>query len=217
MRGTQARLLTERLPDLAIEAERHALHGWFAKKPFEGFVLEIGFGGGEHLVSCAKTAPTIGFIGCEPFVNGIAKILSVIDTENLTNIRIFPDDARKLLDVLPPQSFESVFLLYPDPWPKKRHHKRRFVQPDTLQAVFQALVTNGQFMVASDSADYIDWTLGEIYAHGGFNWEAKKVDDWLKPPQNWHGTRYEAKARAAGRASTYLRFTRRAKKTPQSL
>lgn len=110
-----------------------------------------------------------------------------------------------------------MFLLYPDPWPKRRHHKRRFVQQDNLEAVFNALVEGGRFVVASDMADYLDWTLAAIYTHGGFAWPVKKAEDWRLPPHDWPGTRYETKALRSGRRPGYLHFTRRLQRKPQSL
>ena len=204
----QARLVADMLPqispDLAL-AERP--DGWFTKK-FQSYALEIGFGGGEHLAARAAQNPDCGFIGCEPFINGVAKLLTVIADEGRDNIAIYQDDARNVLDALPDESLAAIYLLYPDPWPKTRHHKRRFVNPVNLAAMHRVLRPDGVFLLASDIADYIDWSLVHIMRHGGFDWSVQSADDWRVPPPDWPGTRYEAKARAAGRKPSYLRFTK---------
>ena len=132
----------------------------------------------------------------------------MIADEERDNIAVYQDDARNLLDALPDESLEAVYLLYPDPWPKTRHHKRRFVNVDNLAAIHRVLRTDGMFFLASDIADYIDWSLVHVMRHGGFDWAVTQADDWRMPPTDWPGTRYEAKARAAGRKASYLRFTK---------
>ena len=202
----QARLVAELLPQLSPDlslSERPA--GWFGKE-FSAYALEIGFGGGEHLAARAAQNPDCGFIGCEPFINGVAKLLTVIADEGRDNIAVYQDDARNLLDALPDESLEAVYLLYPDPWPKTRHHKRRFVSPENLTAIHRVLRPGGMFFLASDIADYIDWSLVHIRRHGGFDWPVSRADDWRLPPPGWPGTRYEEKALAAGRKASYLRF-----------
>lgn len=166
--------------------------------------LEIGFGGGEHLAHQAELHRHVSFIGAEPFVNGVAKLLALIEDKALANIRIHDADARYLLEALPDACFERVYLLYPDPWPKARHNKRRFVSPENLAHIHRVLSPGGLFLFASDIADYVDWTREHIGAHGGFAEEG----DPAQPYDNWIQTRYEAKARREGRGSAYLRFRR---------
>jgi tRNA (guanine-N7-)-methyltransferase len=170
--------------------------------------LEIGFGGGEHLVAEALAAPGTGFIGVEPFVEGMAKAVSAIADGGLRNVRLYDGDAVHLLDWLPPGSLTRVDLLYPDPWPKRRHWKRRFVSSENLDRIARVLAPGGMFRVASDIDDYIAWTLFHLVRRDDFVWTAECADDWRKPLPGWPGTRYEAKAIKAGRRSTYLTFRR---------
>ena len=208
-----ADLLPRVQPDLSVSA---APATWF-DTPKTAYVLEVGFGGGEHLAARAKAAPDTGFIGCEPFINGVAKLLIEIDENNLTNIAVHNDDARDVMAALPDACLDAAFLLYPDPWPKKRHNKRRFINADNLAQMFRLLKPGGAFLVASDIADYLDWTLIHMRAHGGFEWQADTAADWLDAPSTWPGTRYEAKAIKAGRVPGYLTFIRRAAARPGTL
>ncbi len=170
--------------------------------------LEIGFGGGEHLAYQAANNPHVTMLGCEPFVNGVAKLLSIIDQQNLENIVVFDDDARYLLPEIPDSSISRAFILYPDPWPKKRHKRRRFINQDNLNQLHRILKPNSRLRIASDIDDYIDWTLHEIQTHGGFDWLAKTPSDWRNPPDDWTSTRYEQKAIREGRVPVYLDFER---------
>ncbi len=167
--------------------------------------LEIGFGGGEHLAHQAGLFPSVNFIGAEPFRNGVAKLLAHIEKNALSNIRIHDDDARYLLEKLPPASLAKIFVLYPDPWPKKRHHERRIVNADTLKQFHALLKREGEFLFASDITDYVDWTLRECETHGGF----ELLSNSGEPFENWIQTRYEAKAKREGRETRYLRFGRK--------
>jgi tRNA (guanine-N7-)-methyltransferase len=166
--------------------------------------LEIGFGGGEHLAHQAALHPEVSFIGAEPFVNGVAKLLALIEERQLSNIRIHDHDARVLLEALPDASFERICLLYPDPWPKLRHNKRRFVSAETLAHFHRILKSDGLFLFASDIDDYVAWTREHVAAHGGFREEGDPAQAY----ENWIQTRYEAKARREGRGSAYLTFRR---------
>jgi len=166
--------------------------------------LEIGFGGGEHLAHQAALNPNVQCIGAEPFINGVAKLLALIEEKQLGNVRIHDGDARDLLERLPDRSLERIFLLYPDPWPKARHAKRRLVNAETLGHFHRLLKPGGRFLFASDIADYVDWTRQHVAAHGGF----KEEGDPAQPFENWVQTRYEAKARREGRQSSYLTFRR---------
>ncbi len=170
--------------------------------------LEIGFGGGEHLTHEARNNPDVGFIGVEPFINSMAKALSVIEQENLENIRLYDEDATGLLDWLPDDSIHRIDLLYPDPWHKKRHWKRRFLNPQNLDRFARILVPGGVLRFASDIETYVNWTLNHCDRHLEFNWTATVADDWRCPWENWPSTRYEKKAIREGRTPCYLLFKR---------
>lgn len=177
--------------------------------PVETVRLEIGFGGGEHLLSEARRLPSTGFIGVEPFVNGMAKLMQALADEPLANIRVYDDDATQLLDWLPERCLSGIDLLYPDPWPKKRHWKRRFVSKANLDRFARVLKPGGVFCFASDIDTYINWALLHCRAHGQFDWQAGSARDWHDPYEGWPGTRYEAKAIREGRPPAYLTFNRR--------
>jgi tRNA (guanine-N7-)-methyltransferase len=170
--------------------------------------LEIGFGGGEHLLHRATEAPSIGFIGVEPFVNGMAKMMMAAREKPLANLRVYDDDATRLLDWLPQASLDGIDLLYPDPWPKKKHWKRRFVSPVNLERFARVLKPGSKFHFASDIDTYVNWTLLHCRAHGAFAWQALEAADWHRPYDGWPGTRYEAKAIREGRRPAYLTFLR---------
>ncbi len=170
--------------------------------------LEIGFGGGEHLSTTAKANPDVQFIGCEPFLNGIAKLLVAIESQNLGNIRIFDHDARKVINWLPGESLSRVYLLYPDPWPKKRHRKRRFVTTETLEMLARVLKPGADLIIASDIGDYIRTSLSAIEQSEDFIWSPQSRESWRTPPEGWPSTRYEQKALREGRYPTYLKVKR---------
>jgi tRNA (guanine-N7-)-methyltransferase len=171
--------------------------------------LEIGFGGGEHLLHRAQSEPHVGFIGVEPFVDGLAKGVAAIERLGLRNVRVFGDDAVILLDALPDASLAGVDLLYPDPWPKTRHWKRRFVSDRNLQRLARVLRPGAPFRFASDIESYVAWTLAHVRRSGAFDWTAERPADWREPWADWPGTRYEAKALREGRRGAYLAFRRR--------
>ncbi len=173
--------------------------------------LEVGFGGGEHLVWQAEQNPRVGILGCEPFINGVAKVISEIDARDLKNVRVHADDARFLLERLTPASLARVFILYPDPWPKQKHNKRRFVNDETLELISAALKPGGELRFASDIPDYVNWTLKRIDEHNAlgkskFIWKNKDLSECRERPEDWPQTRYEQKALREGRAPAYLRF-----------
>ncbi|MEZ5691722.1 MAG: tRNA (guanosine(46)-N7)-methyltransferase TrmB [Rickettsiales bacterium] len=168
--------------------------------------LEIGFGGGEHLAYQARVHPEVNFIGCEPYINGISTLLTDIKENNTKNIRIYSDDARDLIKVLPDNSLGRVFILYPDPWPKKRHNKRRIISTELLDMLARVMKDGAELRLATDSSDYATWMLERLLAHPSFKWTAKSCDDWLNPPSEWISTRYERKALAG--IPTYLNFER---------
>ena len=175
--------------------------------------LEIGFGAGEHLAQQAEQHPGVGFIGCEVFENGIARLVGDIAHRELGNIRIFADDARLLLDRLMPASIARVFILFPDPWPKERHHKRRLVARATLDRLAIVMQPGAELRLATDDPGYLVWMLEHVTAHPEFEWLARTPADWRERPPDWPSTRYEEKARAAspssGRTPVFLRFVRR--------
>ncbi|MGE3830645.1 MAG: tRNA (guanosine(46)-N7)-methyltransferase TrmB [Parvibaculaceae bacterium] len=170
--------------------------------------LEIGFGGGEHLAHQAGLHPQTLFIGAEPFINGVAKLLALIEEKGLSNIRIHDGDARDLLDTLPDASLSHIYILYPDPWPKARHQRRRVVNRETVPQMHRVLKPGGHVFFASDIPAYIAWTLYEMRSHGGFRWLAEDRRDWTAPFPDWIETRYEAKAKREERVSRYLRFAK---------
>jgi tRNA (guanine-N7-)-methyltransferase len=170
--------------------------------------LEVGFGGGEHLVHQAQANPGVALIGCEPFLNGVAMLLRKIHDAGVENLAIYPGDVRNLFDVLPDASIARAFLLYPDPWPKKKHHKRRFVTPEHLQPLARVMAPGAVFRVATDIPDYVRQTLQEV-PRAGFDWTAQRSSDWRQPWADWCSTRYEQKALREGRVPHYLTFVRR--------
>jgi tRNA (guanine-N7-)-methyltransferase len=171
--------------------------------------LEIGFGGGEHLAAQAQARPDVDFIGCEPFVNGMAKLLAQIEQHKLGNIRIWDEDVTDLLPVLPDSCLERVYILYPDPWPKRRQRKRRLVSDEMLEKLARIMRPGAELRFASDIDNYIGWVLTRVLRSPDFVWTAEGPDDWRKPYAGWPGTRYEAKALQEGRVPSYLTFRRR--------
>lgn len=167
--------------------------------------LEIGFGGGEHMVHQAVQNPDVGIIGAEPFMNAVAMLLGKIRQAGADNLRVYPGDVRNLFDVLPAQSVDKAFLLYPDPWPKKKHHRRRFVTAEHLDPLAQVLKPGAEFRVATDIPDYVRQTLVEV-PKAGFEWLAEGPEDWRQPWSDWLSTRYEQKALREGRVPHYLTF-----------
>lgn len=169
--------------------------------------LEVGFGAGEHMVHQAVRHPEVGLIGCEPFINGVATLLGKIRRAAVRNIAIYPGDVRDLFDVLPEASVARTFLLYPDPWPKRRHHRRRFVTAEHLEPLARVMRSGGQLRVATDIPDYVRQTLEEVPARG-FEWTAERAADWRQPWDDWLSTRYEQKALRERRTPHYLTFRR---------
>ncbi|MGO9770024.1 MAG: tRNA (guanosine(46)-N7)-methyltransferase TrmB [Roseiarcus sp.] len=209
LRPGHARLVAERLPALELDAATLASGApLFAFEPRELW-LEIGFGGGEHLIAQARAHPDVGFIGCEPFLNGVAKLLAALQLHGLDNVRLRAGDARALIEALPPASLSRIFVLYPDPWPKRRHHKRRVISAEMIAEIARAARPGAILRFATDIDDYSGWALSRFLDSPDFRWTARIADDWRTPWDDWSATRYEAKARAAGRASAYLTFIRR--------
>jgi tRNA (guanine-N7-)-methyltransferase len=210
LRIHQLELIEHLLPRLSLDIAQPApanLGTLFATPPDE-VRLEIGFGGGEHLVAEARSLPKSGFIGCEPYVNGMAKILAQIEAHDIDNIRLFAGDAAELLAWVPPRALARIDLIHPDPWPKRRHWKRRFVQDATVAAVARALKLNGEFRFVSDIDDYVAWTLAHLARSPHFDWTAERASDWRQPWPDYTMTRYGNKATREGRVAAYLRFRR---------
>ena len=213
LRDHQASLMTSLLPQLTIDiAEPPPQRAERLFGPQTASVrLEIGFGGGEHLLAEAEANPECGFIGCEPYVNGLAKILAQLESKPRPNVRLFAGDAAELLAWLPEASLKRIDLIHPDPWPKRRHWKRRFVQQKTITAMARALVDDGEFRFVSDIDDYAAWTLMQFRHAEDFSWTAASADDWRKPWAGYTMTRYGMKATREGRKATYLVFQRHAR------
>jgi tRNA (guanine-N7-)-methyltransferase len=210
LRQEQSRIMAEQLPRLliVIAGEQIDPAMLFPFSP-RAVRLEIGFGGGEHLLKRALENPETGFIGCEPFVNGMAKLVMEIDRLGVRNIRVFDNDATKLLKRIAPASVDEIDLLYPDPWPKRRQRKRRFIAPDSLAQLAACLKPNGLFRFASDIDDYVGWTLSRVLVSPDWIWPAEGPHSWQTPYEGWIRTRYESKAVQEGRTSSYLTFVRR--------
>ena len=210
LRNHQTELVETLLPRLALQITEPCgvnLNGFF-ETAVQDVRLEIGFGGGEHLIAEARAHPTTGFIGCEPYVNGMAKILTQIEAQNISNIRLFAGDAAELLLWLPASSLARIDLIHPDPWPKKRHWKRRFVQDVTIAAMARLLKPGGEFRFVSDIDNYCAWALAHLLRARDFLWTAESADDWRLPWANYTMTRYGRKADREGRKAAYLVFRR---------
>jgi len=210
LRAAQTAHMAQDLPRLLIDPEtvgQAPLTALFPH-PVRAIRLEIGFGGAEHLISEARRHPDIGYIGAEAFLNGVAKATVAITEAGLTNIRLHGDDVLPLLDRLPDSCVERVDLLYPDPWPKRRHWKRRFVQADNIDRIARVLAPGGHFRFATDIEHYAAWTLRQLIKDDRFTWVARRADDWRLPWAGWPGTRYEAKAKREGRTPGYFEFMR---------
>jgi tRNA (guanine-N7-)-methyltransferase len=208
LRAHQTDLIAHLLPRLALDITSAApadLTGLF-DPPADAVRLEIGFGGGEHLIAEARAFPNLGFIGCEPYVNGMAKILAQIEAHNIGNIGLYAGDAAELLAWLPRQSLTRIDLIHPDPWPKRRHWKRRFVQDATVAAMARAIKPEGEFRFVCDIDDYVAWTLAHLLRVPDFVWTAERADDWRLPWPDYTMTRYGRKAEREGRRAAYLRF-----------
>ncbi|HXJ02190.1 MAG TPA: tRNA (guanine(46)-N(7))-methyltransferase TrmB [Micropepsaceae bacterium] len=222
----QAKLLETLLPRLALTpVPGRDPRDYFRDEAHPGFSaggvwLEIGFGAGEHLLWQAENHPQIGIIGVEPYVSGVAKLLSKLGSlaptggkgrgeGKIANIRLYGEDARDVIAALPDSSLDRVFLLFPDPWPKTRHHKRRFVQTEMLDQLARLMKPEAEFRFGTDDKSYLVWALERLVAHPAFAWAATGPADWRVRPPDWPQTRYEAKALKAGRVCTFLRFVRR--------
>jgi tRNA (guanine-N7-)-methyltransferase len=210
LRAHQATLLSTALPRLSLDLSQPLSDpaGLFLHSPATLW-LEIGFGGGEHLAAEADANPNTGYIGCEAFLNGIAKALALIESGSLSNVRLYNGDARAVIEALPQASLDGVYLLYPDPWPKRRHHGRRFLSSEGLARLARVLRPGAELRFATDIDDNAGWTLAHILRSPDFEWWAAGATDWQRPWPGWTGTRYETKAIRAARKPVYLTFRRK--------
>lgn len=210
LRTGQSRLLDEVLPQLRLTlGDAGQLTPWPPFADDRPLWLEIGFGAGEHLAWQASHNPEVGLIGCEPYLSGVAKLLSKREREPFDNLRLVVDDARLLLQALPEAALSRAFVLFPDPWPKTRHHKRRIVNPTTASELVRVLRPGGELRLATDDPGYARWMLQVLRARPELEWLARRPVDWRLRPDDWPATRYEEKAVAAGRRPAFLRFVRR--------
>lgn len=210
LKARQSELFDDLLPKLALDLTKPApdLSTLFPHAP-KTLRLEIGFGGGEHLVAQTLAHPEAGFIGADGFLNAVGKLLVAIDDEDLTNIRVFHGDATTLIDWLPAGAFTRIDLLYPDPWPKRRQWKRRFIQDESLPRLARLLKSGGELRFATDIPSYMTYALTRIARSPDFVWTAEQADDWRKPWDGWTRTRYEAKAVREGRTPAYFIFRKK--------
>ena len=210
LKPRQAALFDTALPRLALDLSKPSpidLRALFGQA-LDDVRMEIGFGGAEHLIAQAITHPRSGFIASDAFLNAIAKALTAIDANKLCNIRLHFGDASELIDWLPVGALTRIDLLYPDPWPKRRHWKRRFIQDDSLKRLARILKPGGELRFTTDIADYAAYALARVLRSGDFVWTAECADDWRKPWPDYSATRYETKARREGRVSAYFIFRR---------
>lgn len=211
LRPTRARAVGTLLPQIQIAPPATGRIHLASLFPAPTVWLEIGFGAGEHLAAQAKAHPDIGFIGCEPYINGVASLLASIERDALVNVRVFMDDARLLIPAIPDASIGRVFVLFSDPWPKTRHWKRRLIQPAVLDDLARVMADGAELRFASDHKGYVSWTLEHVLAHPAFSWVAAGPKDWRERPADAFATRYETKALRQAVSCVYLRFTRRAR------
>ena len=207
-RGRQAQI-QEKLPGVLIpifSGEKPLDPKSLFSPPVKDVWMEIGFGAGEHLAFHANNNPDIGFLGIEPFINGVASLLSKMECHNLSNVRVLNDDVRLLLSNLASNSLGRVFILFPDPWPKKKHRRRRLFSNDLLDKLSQQMRSHAELRFASDSMCYIRDVLEVVSNRNDFNWEPGRSNDWKNPPSDAVETRYESKARKVGQTCVYLSF-----------
>lgn len=206
LRPSRAALFETLLPTIEVAKPEGAITAATLFGNNNPLWFELGFGGGEHLAEQAQRNPHVSFIGCEPYINGTSTLLVAIDEHKLTNIRVYGGDARDILDNLPDESIERMFILFPDPWPKARHHKRRIINQTTLSILYQKLKKGGLLRVATDHVAYSEWILEHFAIFNKFLWKATRPADWQTPPDDWVPTRYQGKAEAEGRKAVFLDF-----------
>ena len=204
LRAAQAGRVEDLLPRLRFDPPDLTDPAALFPRPVREVWLEIGFGGGEHLLANARRHPDIGILGVEPFVNGMAKLLASLEADHIDTVRLHDGDATGVLAALPDTSLERVDLNYPDPWPKRRHNRRRFVSDDSLRQIARVLRPGGTFRFVSDIDHYVGWTLARLLRAPELRWTAEAPGDWREPFADWPGTRYEAKALREGRRPSYI-------------
>ena len=202
----QQALVDDLLPRISVEIDAQGKA--ILPENYAHRILEIGFGGGEHLVALAQHKPESLLIGCEPFINGVAKALCAIEECVIQNIRLFSDDARILMAALPEKSVEEAYILFPDPWPKLRHNKRRLVNQETLSMLARIQPQGASLLIATDHHDYATWILEQLYQTPYFDWKPQHPKDWHNPPSHWVQTKYERKTSEQGRAPMFFACTR---------
>jgi tRNA (guanine-N7-)-methyltransferase len=209
LRARAAELLQTTLPGVTFDASKPILSpASLFETEYSALWLEIGFGGGEHLAAEAIRRPDAGYIGCEAFLNGLAKALALIEGSALRNVRLYDGDARDVIDALPPRSLDGVYLLYPDPWPKRRQRKRRFLSDEMLTKLAHVMRPGAELRFATDIDDNAGWTLARVLRSADFTWKPLDAGDWRRPWEGWSGTRYEAKALLEARRPAYFTFLR---------
>ncbi len=214
LRKNRKRLYDKLLPAIRLDPDPQKFPAdlkTLFPNPVHKVWLEIGFGGGEHLAEQAEKNPDVGIIGCEPFVNGVASLIKYIDAKKITNVRVYDDDVRHLFKLMATNSLSRIFILFPDPWPKLRHHRRRIVKDKTISQFVRLLENGGELRFASDHQDYVSWALRHLLQNDDLSWTARHPYDWRTPPPDWVETRYEQKAKAKGDTPVYLRFERKSK------
>ena len=212
LRKGQKTLIQELLPSLEIflPAQNSTFNPTYLFAPtVKEIWLEIGFGAGEHIIQQALKHPSVGIIGCEPYINGVARLLRSVSENELNNLRVFRDDARLLLNSLTNKSIARTFILFPDPWPKARHYKRRMIGPSTVPLLYRKMAKGSELRIATDDKSYKEWILWHMLFSNKFDWCAQRASDWKIRPQDWPETRYEKKAVKEGRQCSYFLFKRR--------
>ncbi len=209
LKGERAKALEEVMPVVSIKTLEDEIMidpKSFFDFPVKEVWFEIGFGNGEHIVHQAENNPEVGIIGCEPFLNGVAACCKEISDKGVKNIRIWHDDARLLMLRMQPHSIDKLFLLHPDPWPKTRHHKRRFIQTESLNLISSLLKDDADFRMATDHFTLAQWMLEKTYFHPNFEWKANCAHDWQTPPDDWIDTRYHDKGKRKDHIQVFLNF-----------
>ena len=217
LRTAQQVLLDDVVPRLEIaldDTQRPIDPETLFECPVREVWLEVGFGAGEHLLAQAAANRDVGLIGCEPYVTGVVRMVRGLVDARLDNVRLWRDDARLLIDRLAEASLSRVFVLFPDPWPKTRHHKRRFISSAVLERLAAVMRDDAELRIATDDGGYLVWILAHLRASDAFLWTARRPSDWRRRPSDWPATRYERKALEDGRRCTYLRY-RRLPRDPQ--
>ncbi len=208
-RNKNLEIIKSQLPKHSINLQNISrasdLKSYFSNRVEEVW-LEIGFGSGEHLTSVSEAHPKVGFLGIEVYEDGIAKTLKQISKLGISNIKLINEDANNIIFLLPPKSITKIFLLFPDPWPKKRHAKRRFVNTENLNQLARIMHSGGELLFATDHNDYLSWSLEQFMSTTLFKSENLDQNSWKNQPNGWFSTRYEQKAIEAGRSPKYLKF-----------